>query len=78
MNYLVTAIGTDSGKTVIASALALALNADYWKPVQAGHPTDSETVNKLTGGKTMIYPEKYVFKTPASPHYAAAVDNVTV
>ena len=78
MNYFVTAIGTDSGKTLIASALALALDADYWKPIQAGYPTDSDTVRTLTAGKIQIHKESYVLRTPASPHYAAAVDNINI
>ena len=32
----VTGIGTDVGKTVVSAILAEALEADYWKPVQAG------------------------------------------
>ncbi|MDX5418027.1 MAG: AAA family ATPase, partial [Hymenobacteraceae bacterium] len=34
--YFVTGIGTDVGKTVAAAILTEALQADYWKPVQAG------------------------------------------
>ena len=78
MRYFVTAIGTDSGKTFISAALALALEADYWKPVQAGFPTDSEKVAKLTKGKVKIHPEQYVLKTPASPHTAAEVENIEI
>lgn len=74
-NIFVTAIGTDSGKTVVSAILAKALNADYWKPVQSGQPADSDTVKELTAGTVKIHPEQYVFKTPASPHYAAAVEN---
>lgn len=78
MSYFVTAIGTDSGKTVISAALSLALEADYWKPIQAGMPTDSNTIKKLTNGKVHIHPERYVLNTPASPHYAAGVDNINI
>jgi dethiobiotin synthetase len=79
MNYFVTAIGTDSGKTVVSSILCKALQADYWKPVQAGLPGDSETVKGLIGkGNSEVYPETYVFKTPASPHAAAALENITI
>jgi dethiobiotin synthetase len=77
-NIFVTAIGTDSGKTVVSAILAKALNADYWKPVQSGQPADSETVKQLTAGTVKIHPEQYVFKTPASPHYAAALENRTI
>ena len=37
MNYFVTAIDTDSGKTVASSILCEALQADYWKPVRQGY-----------------------------------------
>jgi dethiobiotin synthetase len=79
MNYFVTAIGTDSGKTLVSAILCKALHADYWKPVQAGLPGDTETVTALledSGSK--IHPETFVFKTPASPHAAAALENIKI
>ncbi|MEQ8924904.1 MAG: dethiobiotin synthase [Fulvivirga sp.] len=78
MNYFVTAIGTDSGKTVISAALSLALEAKYWKPIQAGTPTDTSVIKQLTGGKVETVPERYILNTPASPHYAAEVDDVKI
>ncbi len=77
--YFVTAIGTDSGKTVVSAILTEALKADYWKPVQAGFPTDSETVKSLISNSTsQVLPEKYVLNTPASPHAAAKIDGVEI
>lgn len=79
MNYFVTAIGTDSGKTLISAILCKALNADYWKPVQSGYPRDSETIKLLLGqSSSKIHPETYIFKTPASPHAAAALENIKI
>ncbi len=80
MNYFVTAIGTDSGKTVASAILCRALQADYWKPVQAGFPTDSETVKHLldNDARLTIHPERYILKTPASPHAAAALENIKI
>lgn len=79
MNYFVTAIGTDSGKTLISSILVQALGADYWKPVQAGFPTDTEGVEDLTNSPTTrFFGERYVLNTPASPHAAAKIDGVTI
>lgn len=79
MNYFVTAIGTDSGKTLACAILCKALGADYWKPVQAGYPTDSETVRfLLADAPSKIHKEAYIFKTPASPHAAAALENVGI
>ncbi len=47
MNYFVTAIDTDSGKTLVSAIVCEALEADYWKPVQAGLPRDTQTVKNL-------------------------------
>ena len=78
MNYFVTAIGTDSGKTLVSAILCEALKADYWKPVQAGLPRDSNVVRNLVTHTIKIFPETYLLKTPASPHAAAKLDNINV
>ncbi len=77
MNYFITGIDTDSGKTVASAILCEALGYDYWKPVQAGTPKDSDTVRSLSP-KTIIHPEKYFLQTPASPHAAAKIDNLKI
>lgn len=77
----ITGIGTDVGKTVVAAIVAEALEADYWKPVQAGYDdgTDSEWVNRmLSNEKSNIYPETYKLKMPASPHIAAKEEEITI
>ncbi len=79
MNYFVTAIGTDSGKTVVSSILVEMLQADYWKPVQAGTPTDTETVKKLVSNQlTFFHGERHLLKMPASPHAAAKAENLAI
>src|SRR5881394_1881495 len=79
MNYFVTAIDTDSGKTLVSAILCEALSADYWKPVQAGLPRDSQTVKSLvSNNKTEVHPETYLLKTPASPHASAKRDGVQI
>jgi len=78
-NYFVTAIGTDSGKTLASAILCEALQADYWKPIQAGLPKDSDTVKSLISNSvTKILPEAFLLKTPASPHAAAKLDKITI
>jgi dethiobiotin synthetase len=77
MNYFVTAIGTDSGKTLVSAMLCKALNADYWKPVQAGFPRDADTIKSLVPDCT-IHPESYLLNTPASPHTAAKIDGIEI
>jgi dethiobiotin synthetase len=79
MNYFVTAIGTDSGKTLASAILCEAFHYDYWKPVQSGLPRDSDTIQQLvSNSKTHIHPETYLLKTPASPHAAAKIDGVEI
>jgi len=79
MNYFVTAIDTDSGKTLVSAILCEALQADYWKPVQAGFPTDSETVSSLISNSSIkIHPEAYRLKMPASPHASAKAEGIEI
>lgn len=77
MNYFVTGIDTDSGKTLASAILCEALGYDYWKPIQAGAPKDSDAIKNLTE-KTFVHPEAYILNTPASPHAAAKIDNVEI
>lgn len=81
MNYFVTAIGTDSGKTLVSAILTEALQADYWKPVQSGgsEGRDVETVAKLiNNGHSLLYQESYLLSKPLSPHAAAKADGVKI
>ena len=75
---VVTGTDTDVGKTVFAAALAAALDAVYWKPVQAGLDDggDGATVGRL--GVTKVLPEIYRLTTPCSPHRAAEIDGVAI
>ncbi|MEG3147411.1 dethiobiotin synthase [Sphingomonas sp. RT2P30] len=78
---VVTGTNTDVGKTVFAAALAGALGASYWKPVQAGLDpgSDAQRVATLSGlPAARILPEAYRLTTPCSPHRAAALDGVTI
>lgn len=79
-NYFVTAIGTDSGKTLVSAILTEALKADYWKPIQAGlEERDTHQVKQLiSNSKTTFFSEAYALKTPMSPHQAAKIDGVDV
>lgn len=78
---VVTATGTDIGKTVFAAALTAALDGYYWKPVQAGldDGSDLERVGRLSGlPAARLLPEAYRLTTPCSPHRAAEIDGVTI
>lgn len=81
MKLFITGIGTDVGKTIASAIVTEALEADYWKPIQAGDLEDSDThkiKRYVSNTKTIFHDNSYAFKTPASPHMAAAIDDVTV
>jgi len=81
MKLFITGIGTDVGKTVAAAIVTQALEADYWKPVQAGDldNSDSHKVKaQISNTKSVFHPNAYALNTPASPHYAAAIDGISV
>lgn len=81
MKIFVTGIGTDVGKTVASAIITEALKADYWKPVQAGDldNSDSHKIERyISNRQTIIHPSAYKLKTPASPHLAAMLDNISI
>lgn len=69
--------GTGVGKTMASTVLCNALKADYWKPIQTGIETDSDSrfVQQHTNYNITIHSEAYLLKEPASPHYAANLEN---
>ena len=79
--WVVTGTDTEIGKTVFAAALAGALQAHYWKPVQAGIEGggDRDRVAALSGlPPSRILPEAYRLTMPCSPHEAAARDHIAI
>lgn len=79
MQYFVTAIGTDSGKTLVSAILTEALSADYWKPIQAGDPCDTDKVKELVSNShSAFHAEAFKLKMPASPHAAAKAEGITL
>lgn len=79
--YFITGIGTDVGKTIVSAILTQALEADYWKPVQAGDLDHSDTHKVqalISNNKSVFHPNSYVLKTPMSPHAAAEIDGLTI
>lgn len=78
---IVAGIGTDVGKTVISAILCEALQADYWKPVQAGDLDNSDTIkvsNLVSNTRSKFHAEAYRLATPMSPHAAAQIDQVEI
>jgi dethiobiotin synthetase len=81
MKLFITGIGTDVGKTIASSIIVEALEADYWKPIQAGDLDNSDTskVEKYVSNTTTTFHKNaYALQTPASPHYAAEIDGITI
>ncbi|QEC67331.1 dethiobiotin synthase [Panacibacter ginsenosidivorans] len=77
----ITGIGTGIGKTIVSAIVTEALQADYWKPVQAGFDdgTDALLISELILNKdSIIYPEVYKLKLAASPHIAAREENIKI
>lgn len=81
MKLFITGISTDVGKTIVSTIITEALEADYWKPIQAGDLDNSDShfiKSKITNQKSKIFPNAYQFYTPASPHFAAELDGITI
>ena len=81
MKLFITGIGTDVGKTITSAIVTQALEADYWKPVQAGDldNSDSHKIQRyICNEKTIIHENSYKLNTPASPNLAAAIDGITI
>ena len=77
----VTGISTEVGKTIASAIIVEALQADYWKPIQAGelaHSDSHKIAELISNTKTVIHKNSYALKTPMSPHAAAELDNVVI
>jgi len=72
---------TDVGKTIVSSFFVQGLKGIYWKPIQSGteEGTDTKTVCKLLNLHPNRYlSERYKFKAPVSPHWAAEQESVFI
>ncbi len=79
--YFITGISTEVGKTVASAIVTEALEADYWKPVQAGDLDNSDThkVKRfVSNSKSVFHQNAYALQTPMSPHAAAEIDGITI
>lgn len=77
----VTGISTEVGKTLASAIITEALEADYWKPIQAGDldNTDSHKVERLISNpKSRIHKSSYELTAPMSPHAAAEIDGIRI
>ena len=81
--FFISGTDTDVGKTLISAAFMAAApaNVRYWKPIQTGFPEhcDTTTVLKLSGkNESSVLNEGLRFKEPASPHYAAKLEDAHI
>lgn len=79
--YFITGTSTEVGKTVAAAIVTEALQADYWKPVQAGELDNSDThkVQRLVSNEISQYHDNaFALEIPMSPHAAAQIDGVGI
>ncbi len=76
--YFVSGIGTEVGKTVVSAFLCRSLDADYWKPIQAGELDFSDSAKVALWASRQaeqVHPEAFRFSVAASPHYASLQEN---
>lgn len=81
MKIFITGISTDVGKTITSAIVVEALEADYWKPIQAGDLDNSDShkiKSQISNTKSQIFGNSYKLNTPASPHLAAEIDGITI
>ena len=76
----IAGIHTGIGKTVAAAVLAEAMDADYWKPVQAGtEERDMLRVGQLlTNGDSRVHKEAVLLAQAMSPHAAAQAEGINI
>ncbi|WP_250433403.1 dethiobiotin synthase [Hanstruepera flava] len=77
----ITGISTDVGKTIASAIITEALEADYWKPIQAGDldNCDTKKVSRLvSNSKSKFHANSFALNTPMSPHAAAEIDGLQI
>jgi len=75
---VVTGTDTGIGKTVFSAALASALGATYWKPIQSGLDDGADADSVAALGVSDVLPEAYRLTQPLSPHRSAELDGVAI
>lgn len=79
--YWVSGTDTDVGKTLVSAMIVTALQASYWKPVQSGilTGTDTEFVKQVSELPSEHFiPEIYRTTQPLSPHLSAKIDSIAI
>jgi dethiobiotin synthase len=80
--YFVTATDTNVGKTYCSAIVQKALDAVYFKPIQAGDIEsggDTRAVQKINSMPDEMYIQPiYNLKYPLSPHHSAFKENIEI
>ncbi len=79
--YFITGISTEVGKTLASAIVVEALQADYWKPIQAGELENCDTkkvTQLISNTKTICHKNSYALQSPMSPHASAEIDGLTI
>lgn len=79
--FFVAGTDTDIGKTVVSAMLMSGLDATYWKPIQAGLESETDTefvIRTSEAEEERVIPERYRLNTPMSPHAAADIDGISI
>jgi len=79
--FFVTGTDTGVGKTLVSAILMTGRKAAYWKPVQSGLETMTDTAwaQQMTGFSDHLFvPETYRLSQALSPHAAAVEDGVSI
>ena len=81
MSYFITGTSTEVGKTIASAIVVEALEADYWKPVQAGELDDLDSLwvrDFISNDQSKFHSESYLLSEPMSPHAAARIDGIEI
>ena len=81
LQVVICGTDTDIGKTLISSFFVRGLKSFYWKPIQSGigSETDSQVVARFAKvNRSNIIDEAYIFSEPVSPHWAAEIDQKVI
>jgi len=77
--YFVTGTDTGVGKTVLCALLCAALDGHYFKPIQTGQDSDTDTVTTLAGlDASRITSPAVSLTAPLSPDQAARKQGLTL
>ena len=67
MNIFITGTDTDVGKTITSAWICKNTSASYFKPIQTGDDSDTNTVIRFSP-QTQIIPNAYKLKAPLSAY----------